>query len=151
MVVCFYKVKDKYGCFSNFSPHPIELQGKMWPTTEHYFQAQKFPGSKYEEEIRLAESPMDAACKGRCRDYPLRGDWEKVKDDIMLEAVLCKFRTHDDIKEILLSTGNENIVEKTTRDYYWGCGTKGTGKNMLGIILMKVREMLKDEIWKGNI
>ena len=145
MAVNFYKVNEEYGCFSNFSPHPIMLKGKIWPTTEHYFQAQKFPDTEYEEEIRQVGSPMVAACKGRCRDYPLREDWESVKDDIMLQAVLCKFRTHEDIKEVLLSTGNENIVEKTTNDYYWGCGTKGTGKNMLGIILMQVREILRNE------
>ncbi len=38
------------------------------------------------------------------------------------------------------------IVEKTTRDYYWGCGTEGTGKNTLGIILMEVREKLRSEL-----
>ena len=51
----------------------------MWPTTEHYFQAQKFAGTEYEEKIRLTNSPMIAARLGRSRIHPLRPDWENVK------------------------------------------------------------------------
>lgn len=143
MIIHFYSTKDEYGCFSNFSPHPIELKGKTWPTSEHYFQAQKFAGTPDEEEIRDTPSPSIAARKGRSRKRPLRPDWEQVKDDIMREAVLAKFEQHEDLRAVLLSTGDAQIVEKTTRDYYWGCGTKGTGKNMLGVILMEVRETLR--------
>jgi ribA/ribD-fused uncharacterized protein len=44
-VIRFYSVGAEYGCFSNFSPHPIRLKGKTWPTSEHFFQAQKFAGT----------------------------------------------------------------------------------------------------------
>ena len=81
----------EYGCFSNFSPHPIRLKGKTWPTSEHYFQAQKFAGTPDEEEVRQAKSPMIAARMGRSRKRPFRKDWESVKDSIMHEAVLAKF------------------------------------------------------------
>ncbi len=80
---------------------------------------------------------------GRERSRPLRQDWEQVKDDIMRKAVLRKFTTHADIREILLSTSNETIVENSPIDFYWGCGADGSGKNMLGIILMEVREILR--------
>ena len=46
MAIYFYKVTDKYGCFSNFSPHTFNLEGKVWITSEHYFQSQKFCGTK---------------------------------------------------------------------------------------------------------
>jgi hypothetical protein len=59
-----------------------------------------------------------------------------------LKAVLRKFETHADIREVLLSTGNELIVENAPGDYYWGCGADGSGKNRLGQILMEVREIL---------
>jgi hypothetical protein len=59
-----------------------------------------------------------------------------------LKAVLRKFETHADIREVLLSTGNELIVENAPGDYYWGCGADGRGKNRLGQILMEVREIL---------
>jgi ribA/ribD-fused uncharacterized protein len=74
---------------------------------------------------------------------PIRVDWEEVKDDVMLRAVRAKFEAYTTLKELLLSTGDEEIIEKTTKDLYWGCGTNGTGKNMLGIILMQVRSELR--------
>ncbi len=121
------------------------LDGKWWPTSEHYFQAQKFAGTPYEEKIRLIKSPKDAATMGRDRRLPLRQDWELVKDEVMRKAVLQKFKSHHDIRAILLSTGNREIVENSPVDYYWGCGADGSGKNMLGQILMEVREELRRE------
>lgn len=140
MAIYFYKINDEYGCFSNFAHYGFELDGKSWMTSEHYFQAQKFAGTEYEEIIRLLDNPMKAAEMGRNRDLPLREDWEQVKDDIMRKAVRAKFIQNKEIRDVLMSTGKETIIEKTTDDYYWGCGKAGSGKNMLGIILMEVRE-----------
>ncbi len=142
-VIHFYKVSEGHGAFSNFAPYPIRLKGKTWPTNEHYFQAQKFAGAPDEEEIRQEESPMVAARMGRSRKRPLRKDWESVKDRIMHEAVLAKFTQHEDLKAMLLGTGDARIVEHTENDNYWGDGGDGSGKNKLGIILMRVREELK--------
>jgi ribA/ribD-fused uncharacterized protein len=145
MTIYFYRVNEEpYGCFSNFSPHSFELDGKRWPTSEHYFQAQKFAGTPHAEEIRQVRSPMVAARMGRARHRPLRPDWNEVKDDVMLRAVLRKFESHPELARILLSTGDEALVEKTTDDYYWGCGTEGTGENKLGQILMQVRTILRE-------
>lgn len=82
---------------------------------------------------------------GRDRSHPLRTDWEQVKDEIMQQAVLQKFKTHGDICEILLATGDELIVENSPIDYYWGFGKDGSGKNRLGEILMAVREILRQQ------
>jgi len=98
MPIYFYSTRDNYGCFSNFSAHGITLQGKWWPTSEHYFQAQKFAGTEHEEHVRLAKTPKQAAEMGRQRSRPLRAEWEQIKDDVMREAVLEKFRTHLDIQ-----------------------------------------------------
>ena len=143
MTIYFYSTRDEYGCFSNFSQHGFELDGAWWTTSEHYFQAQKFPKTAHCDQIRQAKTPKDAAQMGRDRSRPLRKDWEKVKDDIMRKAVLRKFETHAEIREILLATGDEEIVENSPSDYYWGCGKDGSGKNMLGQILMEVREILR--------
>jgi len=143
MTIYFYTKGEEYGCFSNFSPHGFELDALWWATSEHYFQAQKFTGTPYAEQIRLVRIPKDAARMGRDRKHPLRSDWEQVKDDIMRKAVLCKFETHADIRDVLLSTDDELIVENSPIDYYWGCGADGTGKNMLGQILMEVRQVLR--------
>lgn len=138
----FYSTKDEYGCFSNFAAYPITLKGKVWPTTEHYFQAQKFPGTDYEEKIRLEKSPMIAARLGRSRTVKLRPDWESVKDGIMREAVLAKFSQHSELTKILLDTQDAVLIEHTTNDSYWGDGGDGSGRNMLGKTLMSVREEL---------
>lgn len=142
-VVEFSSLRDVYGAFSNFAPYPIILKGKRWPTNEHYFQAQKFAGTEHEEAIRLAKSPMVAARMGRSRLRPLRTDWEAVKDDAMFEAVRAKFTQHDDLRRLLLSTGDARIVEHRARDAYWGDGPDGSGKNMLGELLMRMRGELR--------
>src|SRR5688572_19682931 len=135
MTIYFYSVNEEYGCFSNFSRHGFELDGKYWKTSEHYFQAQKFAGTKFEEQVRLAYSAKQAAEMGRRRDFPLRDDWESVKDAIMRRGVQRKFETHADIRAILLHTCDANLVENAPGDYYWGSGKDGTGKNRLGQIL----------------
>ena len=146
MPIYFYTTKGPYGAFSNFSRHGVKLDGKWWKTSEHYFQAQKFLDEAYRERIRIARDPKTAAKLGRSRAYPLRSDWEEIKDGVMRRAVLQKFRTHPEIRKLLLSTGDEEIVENAPGDYYWGCGADGSGKNMLGKILQEVRETLREEM-----
>jgi ribA/ribD-fused uncharacterized protein len=146
MTIYFYTVDEPYGCFSNFSPHPIQLDGLDWQTVEHYYQAQKFIGTEQEKlvsVIREVQTPMEAATIGRDRTQKLRSDWEAVKAQVMWKAVLTKFLTHPDIQEILLNTGEELIVEDSPTDYYWGCGQEKTGRNQLGKILMKVRQEIR--------
>jgi len=140
--ILFYRVSEPYGEFSNFSPHPFELKGKIWPTSEHYFQAQKFAGTEHEDAVRLAKSPMVAARMGRSRARPLRADWETIKDDIMRESLRAKFAQHPVLTSLLLKTGDAELVEHTTSDRYWADGGDGTGKNRLGQLLMELREEL---------
>jgi ribA/ribD-fused uncharacterized protein len=143
--ICFYRVTEPFGAFSNFSPHSVLLKGKVWPTTEHYFQAQKFAGTDSEEEIRLAKSPMIAARMGRSRSRPLRADWETAKEPIMREALHAKFTQHRDLGETLLSTGNLPLIEQTKNDRYWADCGDGSGLNRLGVLLMELRASLASE------
>ncbi|HEY8506448.1 MAG TPA: NADAR family protein [Gemmataceae bacterium] len=144
-VIEFYSASGPYGCFSNFSKHSVFLKGKRWPTTEHFFQAQKFAGTGHEEEVRRCKTAREAANLGRSRRLPLRRDWEKVKDRVMYEAVRAKFTQHAELREVLLGTRDAKLVEHTERDSYWGDGGDGSGKNRLGQILMQVREELRRE------
>ena len=146
VVVKFYSVGDEYGELSNFADYPITIKKKRYPTTEHYFQSQKFKETKDREEIRKAKSPMLAARMGRDRKRKLRRDWESAKLNVMREALLAKFTQHDDLRELLLSTGDAKIVEHTENDSYWGDGGDGTGKNMLGQLLMATRAILRDAV-----
>jgi ribA/ribD-fused uncharacterized protein len=143
MTIEFYSTQGEYGEFSNFAAFPFRLDGKTWPTSEHYFQAQKFDDAAYREKIRTATSPMIAARLGRSRKVKIRRDWESAKLDVMRRAVRAKFEAHEELRTLLLSTGDKKIVEAATRDDFWGCGADGSGKNWLGRILMEIRDELR--------
>jgi N-glycosidase YbiA len=143
--VAFYrKAEEPYGAFSNFAGPGFTLDGRAWRSVEHYYQAQKFAGTEYEERIRNVPSPMAAAKMGRSRKYPLRGDWEAVKEGVMRTALEARFTQNPALKRLLLSTGDARIVEASPVDAYWGAGKDGQGKNRLGVLLMELRERLRD-------
>lgn len=149
MTIYFYKVNELYGCFSNFSPHRICIQGQNWQTVEHYYQSQKFVGTQDAALIPIihaATTPEEAAALGRDRTRKVRLDWELVKAHVMREAVLTKFLTHADIQMVLLATGDRLIVENSATDYYWGCGRDRSGQNQLGKILMSVRQEIRQRL-----
>ena len=97
-----------------------------------------------QEKIRQIASPMDAAIEGRDRQNSLRPDWEEVKDEVMLQALRMKFSQNPEIGKELLATGDTILIEHTQNDAYWADGGDGSGKNKLGLLLMQVREELKN-------
>jgi len=140
----FYSVANEWGEFSNFALYPIKLEGKTWPTSEHYFQAQKFENKSYKEKIRKASSPMKSAELGRSRKVKIKRNWDKIRDNVMYDAVLAKFTQYDELKSLLLKTKDAYLIEHTVNDNYWGDGGDGKGGNKLGKILMKVREKISE-------
>ena len=87
---------------------------------------------------------MIAARIGRSRKLPLRRDWESAKIDVMRTAVRAKFTQHDELRDLLLSTKDAKLVERTSNDSFWGDGGDGRGLNWLGRILMQVRAELSE-------
>eukprot|EP00698_Gefionella_okellyi_P011400 TRINITY_DN29_c1_g1_i5.p1 TRINITY_DN29_c1_g1~~TRINITY_DN29_c1_g1_i5.p1 ORF type:complete len:184 (-),score=30.90 TRINITY_DN29_c1_g1_i5:39-590(-) len=98
----------------------------------------KFEGSERAESVRLSDTAKEAKRLGG--GGKLRPDWEDVKENVMMRALLAKFEQHSDFRELLLGTGDARLVEHTNRDAYWGDGGDGSGKNRLGICLMKLRD-----------
>jgi ribA/ribD-fused uncharacterized protein len=137
----FYEVNKPFGFMSNFARAAIIVNERRWPTSEHYFQAQKFAGSPEEEQIRNARTPMEAARLGRSLPG-LRADWDAVKDDVMLTGLRAKFAQHPYLRSQLLETGDAILVEHTANDAYWADGGNGSGRNRLGELLMQVRTEL---------
>jgi ribA/ribD-fused uncharacterized protein len=135
----FYRVSDPYGFLSNFAAAPIELDGAAWPTTEHYYQAQKFLDPARRESIRAAPTPGDAKARAWASGATPRPDWDAVRDEVMLAALRAKFTQHPELRDLLLATGDALLVEHTTNDHYWGDGGDGSGQNRLGALLMQVR------------
>merc|ERR1719198_203221 len=73
----------------NFHQCQIRMDGAIWPTAEHYYQASKFPSSsQHREAIRSAASGWDCYKLGQCHDEDLRPDWEEVK----VEMISCQLR-----------------------------------------------------------
>ena len=143
--IYFYTTRDDFWCGTNFSPHTTRVGKFRGATSEHVFQAFKFitTDMKYARAILVASGPGEAARLGRDRSKPLRPDWEGVKDDVMRLVVWSKYTQNPDCKTLLLSTGVRPLVEHTERDRYWGDGGNGSGRNMLGIILVEVRSILR--------
>jgi N-glycosidase YbiA len=143
-MIKFYSPRHRFGCFSNFSRHPIEIDGKVWPTSEHFYQAQKTLDPTIQEIIRRCSTPRQAADLGRSIRF-IRQDWEQIKYAIMKRDITVKVEQHQSIKDILLSTGDEYIAEASPKDYIWGIGADGSGQNWLGQIYMEVRDEIRDK------
>ena len=141
----FYSRDEPYYEFTNFYFKPIQLDGHHWPTTEHYFQAQKFVGTPYYDLIRRLTTAREAfqVSRNPTASPWIRGDWERVKDQVMLKALRAKFSQDEILKKHLLDTNGRELVEHTFNDSYWGDGGDGTGRNMLGKLLMQVRSELR--------
>jgi predicted NAD-dependent protein-ADP-ribosyltransferase YbiA (DUF1768 family) len=90
--------------------------------------------NKEKKELGL----MNDAIK-KFKHYKIRNDWEKIKDDIMEKGLRAKFEQNSDLQKLLDSTKGNDIIENSPYDYYWGSGSDGTGKNMLGKLLCKIR------------
>lgn len=75
----------------------------------------------------------------------MRSDWEKVKGDVMEVAIYAKFSQQQQLKRLLLLTGNHPLVQIKPTDGFWGSGKAGEGRNMQGVLLMKVRDRLRQE------
>jgi ribA/ribD-fused uncharacterized protein len=143
MAIRFFSQSATHRDFSNFAPYPIDLDGKRWPTTEHFYQAQKFTDPKLQATIRKAEKPPIAKSLADNNKAAIRTDWDAIKDEVMYRAVRRKFELHAELRALLLSTGDEDIIENAPTDYYWGEGREGTGLNKLGKILQRVRDELR--------
>ena len=140
----FYKLKDKFGIFSNFWRQTFTVDGKVYKTSEHYYQSKKFLDNGDEMEVVDAATPREAANLGRTKGKSFRPDWEEVKDGVMEEAVIARCEQSNFFRDKLLCTGDRVLIEDSPIDYYWGCGAKGTGRNQLGKTLMKVREIYRN-------
>jgi hypothetical protein len=131
------KFAGEYHFLSNFYEHPIEYKGKIWPSVEHAYQAQKAIDPTNQERIRTAKTPAQAKKYGRV--LRLKDDWESTKDQIMIDLIRIKF-IDPDLARKLLATGDAVLIEGNTwGDTYFGV-CDGVGLNKLGNILMVIRE-----------
>ncbi|THV03956.1 DUF1768-domain-containing protein [Dendrothele bispora CBS 962.96] len=140
--IFFFSENQPYFFFSNFSKHPVDYDGKTYPTAEHLYHAFKFLGHRPDiaEYIRTY-SPKPKAAKSQARRYKSeqREDWIKVSIEKMDIVLRQKFTQHPVLKQELIETGNAELFENSKFDSFWGTGPDGLGRNELGKALMRLR------------
>lgn len=142
MSIHFNSKSQEWCWLSNFFLSPTILDGKEYPTVEHWFQSQKFTNPILQEKIRLASTAASAKKLGTTRDPSFHADWDTLRDSIMLQGLRAKFSQNIVLANKLLSTGTLLLIEDSLWDSYWGSGRSGTGKNRMGELLMNVRREL---------
>lgn len=131
------RFRGEYEFLSNMYPRVLYVNGEMYPSAEHAFQASK----SLDKDVRLGMAVCRSAkeAKQAGRRLNLRSDWENVKVDVMYSILKAKFEDPE-LAQKLRDTGDEELIEGNTwGDKFWGV-CNGEGKNMLGNLLMKVRK-----------
>ena len=144
--VCAFRFTNaEWGLFSNFAilAVPIPAGGCFFPTSEHLYQAAKFPGDAA-LQFRIAEQPTAARAARLGRTAaPLAPTWHRDRVDVMRWVLRRKREAHPErIDALLRRTGSRPIVEFSTRDDYWGAHAEASryvGGNVLGRLWMELR------------
>ncbi|MFX1532963.1 MAG: NADAR family protein [Promethearchaeota archaeon] len=136
------RFRGQYSFLSNFSLSPIKIDGVVYSTVEHYYQAMKTQDKAERERIISATTPKQAKSYGR--QCTLRPDWNSIRLEVMEQALRVKFQDPE-LRKKLLATENKILEEGNTwGDTFWGVNIKtGKGKNHLGKLLMKIRDDLR--------
>lgn len=147
--ILFSRISAKYGYLSNYYPSHITIDDTVYHHVEGYFQSQKFIKDDIQLALRIQNILSPADCKREANIHKMttqrRKEWDNgLRIRIMRRAVLCKFIYNTDLATKLISTGDMLLVEDATYDNFWGNGKDGNGFNMLGKILMEIRDILKD-------
>jgi ribA/ribD-fused uncharacterized protein len=138
MAILFYKIKDLGGFMSNFYPSKMFIYGRWWKWVEAPYQSAKTVNLEEKELIWNAETARIARDLGQ--KVSMVHDWDKIKREIMKECCMAKFLQNPDLRQQLIQTGKEELIEDTPHDSFWGNGADGTGQNVLGKVLMEVRD-----------
>lgn len=127
---------------SSYSQYAFNLEGVVWPTVEHYYQAMRFRSPGLQKLIQSASNPRAARWLAKKNFWRMRIDWKKVRETYMTRAVYTKCLSNSEVANALLETGDKKIIETSQYDYYWGRGRDGRGQNKYGAVLMNVRLQL---------
>ncbi len=143
-------------CMSHWYLTRFEVNGVIYVTAEQYMMAQKallFGDKEVFDKIMSCPDPTEYKALGRqVRNFD-PNVWEANKVRIVREGNMAKFSQNEELKEYLLSTGTSILAEASPDDCIWGVGLEEwqpeigdprnwEGENLLGYILMEIRENL---------
>jgi len=144
-VIKFYRARGKNGFLSNLYKKPIIFEDREFLCSEYPFQFGKIKDPEVREWVMLCPKPhILAGLAHSLLSWDIVEDWSKIRFDRMLDVLRAKF-SDPDLKEKLLNTGDSILIEDSKTDGIWGIGKSGKGKNMLGKLLMKVRDELNNK------
>ena len=127
------------------SLHGFELEGRHWHSAEHYYQCAKFSGMRYEAKIYAATNAQEAYRLGNVWWRRKRPDFKQVRKTLMTRALYSKSVQNKEVKDALLATNEQLILENSSYEHYWGIGRDQRGDNHLGSIWMDIRAKLQRE------
>lgn len=143
MAIKFYRLKEPGGFMSNYWKARMFIYGRWWNWTEAPYQSAKTNVQTEKDAIWRAERANDSRLLGQ--KVTMVPDWDVLKREIMKECCMAKFLQHPDLRQQLMATGTEELIEDSPVDFFWGCGADGTGQNVLGQVLMEIRSALQGE------
>lgn len=146
-VVVFRTTHGPFGGLSNMAPgFPLAVAGIRFGTAEALYQCCRFPNAPEVQRLIISErSPMTAKMKSKRFRQQTRPDWDSVRVRIMKWCLRVKLLQHQiKFRELLRATEMRPIVEESIKDQFWGAKPCDDGflrgKNVLGRLLMEVRE-----------
>jgi ribA/ribD-fused uncharacterized protein len=140
----FYRATGKYGFLSNLHRVPVYFEGRLFDCAERAYQFGKPKCTEVAEWLVAAPKPhLCAAVAHSLFVYDVRADWNEIKVERMQAVLKAKFTQNYPLKEALLATGDVALIEESNTDAFWGIGKKKNGKNMLGVLLMQLRDSLR--------
>lgn len=147
MSKCINSFKGYYNFLSNMYECDIMFCGRKFSCVENFFQAYK---CKTIEEFNKFKGINGYDSKYLGRRVTLREDWNDIRVNVMRKALYLKFNQNEELRYKLFGTRGYELIEGNNHgDCYWGV-CKGVGENMLGKLLMEVRDNLyeKEERYK---
>jgi ribA/ribD-fused uncharacterized protein len=142
MAIKFYKTKEPYGFLNNFYRSRFFIYNRWWNWVEAPYQAMKTIIPEERDRIWAATTPRESRDLGQ--KVTMHDSWDKIKVEVMYQCCLAKFTQNQDLMDKLMATGDEELIEDSPIDSFWGCGADGQGQNNLGKVLMRVRKDLRN-------
>lgn len=155
-IICFHNPDEENGYLSNWYPSDFVVDNVKFSSVEQFMMYQKaicFDDNNIATQILNTNDVAEIKKLGRLVSEYNDNHWNGVRQIVVYEGLIAKFKQNTQLKEKLKGTGESILVECAVKDCIWGIGlsmkdshrfdrSKWRGQNLLGYTLMKVRDKL---------